>query len=416
MGGFCRPYCYTELTYTRGTMRYKSAFLLVLLILTSGCFSPVETPYEAEQTVEAAAATTAADSFVPAVSLTEEQDELLCDHSADRVENPEYSDYIDEVDSFLLREDFQGAVLVAKGEELIFAAGYGYADEVNGALCTARDTFELGSLSKQMTAAAILQLSEQNKLSVYDTLDKYFPEYEHGKNITIQDLLRMRSGLFDFLNSPANFFPADFVEEFSERADAADESLPDFSRDFLLEYLYDAPLEGNPDDYYSYSNTNYYLLGLIIEQVSGMSYQEYMQKNIFDPCGMLTANNGFRCTTARGYYEDGTTLSMRTSTALGCGSVNGSVYDMYCWLTHLLNGDVISKQSLKEMLTAVDGYGYGIRCDDGFAYHLGNTDVFNAYAMVHLEQEFVVIVLTNSPKTERAAGLYAAPLFEMYYE
>ncbi len=393
----------------------KLLSLSLLPLLLTGCFAPVEGNVPATEEVTTAVTQTEYDEFVPAVQ-DETAAESVCDFSADRVENKRYSAYIRRAEEFLKREDFQGALLIAKGDELILAKGYGYADAVNGAMCTARDTFELGSLSKQMTAAAILQLSEENKLSVYDTLDKYFPEYEHGKNITIQDLLRMRSGLFDFLNSPANFFPADFVEEFRERADAADASREDFPRDFLLEYLYESPLEGNPDEYFSYCNTNYYLLGLIIEQVSGMSYQQYLEENIFEPCGMLTANNGFRATTARGYYPDGTTLSMRTSTALGCGSVNGSVYDMYSWTRHLLKGEVVSVQSLREMIAAVDGYGYGIRREDDFIYHMGNTDVFNSYALTELTQQFTVIVLTNSPKTERIAGGYAKQLYELFYE
>ena len=225
----------------------------------------------------------------------------------------------------------------------------------------------------------------------------------------------MRSGLYDYLNNAGSFFPADFADEFLERADAPDESTPDFPRDFLLEYLYTSPLESDPDECFSYSNTNYYLLGLIIEQVSGMTYQEYMQSEIFDPCGMKTANNGFRDTTTRGYYHDGTTLSMRTSTALGCGSVNGSVYDMYQWYMNLFDYELISRETLIEMLTPVDGYGYGIRYEDGFAYHLGNTDVFNAYAAVYVQHEFIVITMTNSSKYERIAGGYAAHVLELYY-
>ena len=398
-------------------MKKAKILSLAALLMLTGCFSPIGEPQETMETTEyAAAAQTTAHIETAEAPESAKPAKMFCDYTTDRIEAAGYSEYIAEAEQFLLDEDFQGAVLVAKGEDIIYAAGWGYADAVNGCMCTARDTFELGSLSKQMTAAAILQLEEQGRLSLDDTLDKYFPKYEHGKNITIKNLLQMRSGLFDYLNNAGSFFPADFEEEFLERADAPDESTEDFPRDFLLEYLYISPLEGNPDEYYSYSNTNYYLLGLIIEQVSGLTYQEYTKKYIFEPYGMLTANNGFRCTTARGYYPDGTTLSMRTSTALGCGSVNGSVYDMYQWYMHLLDGNVISKSSLKEMLTPVDGYGYGIRFEEGFAFHLGNTDVFNAYAMVHLQEEFIVIALTNSSKYERIAGGYAGKLCELYFD
>ncbi|MBE6901235.1 MAG: beta-lactamase family protein [Ruminococcaceae bacterium] len=393
--------------------------LLAATMLLTGCFSevqPLQETAEINVTSEAAVVTVQTEQQAAPVISADYAPDMFCDYSAGRVEAPAYDKYIAKADEFLVQEDFQGAVLVAKGEDIIYAAGYGYADEVNGTRCTARDTFEIGSISKQMTAAAILQLCEQGRLSLYDTLHKFFPEYEHGRNITIKNLLQMRSGLYDFLNNAGDFFPADFEEEFLERADAPDQSTPDFPRDFLLEYLYTSPLEGTPDDHYYYCNTNYYLLGLIIEQVTGMTYQQYMSEQIFEPCGMLTANNEFRCTTARGYYADGTTMSMRTSTALGCGSVNASVYDLYQWYMHLLDYNIIENRTLRAMLTPVETYGFGIHYDDGLAYHVGNTDVFNAFAMVDVQDEFIVIALTNSPKNERVASGYAGKLFELYYE
>ncbi len=340
--------------------------------------------------------------------------QMYCDFSTESVRNPRFLGYIGLIEDYLRNVGFQGSVLLALDDEIILAQGYGYADKNTERMCNATDTFEVGSISKQMTAAAIMQLEEEGLLSVEDTLDKYFPQWEHGKNITVKNLLQMRSGLFDYVNSAHNFFPQEVADEYLERADSDNEDTPDYERDFLLEYLYDAPLYSVPEDYFNYCNTNYYLLGLIIEQLSGMTYQEYLDENIFAPCGMKTANNGFRQTTARGYYWDGTTKSMRTSTSLGCGSVNGSVYDIYQWTMHLFNGTVVSDDSLDAMLDHVDGYGYGLRCNDSYAYHVGNTDVFNAFAARRFYDGLTVVVLVNKPLREFSAGDVAVKILEFF--
>lgn len=223
----------------------------------------------------------------------------------------------------------------------------------------------------------------------------------------------MRSGLMDFINSPDQFFPESFVEEYKELADTDENFEETLPRDFLLDYINDSPLCYGPDTCFFYCNTNYYLLGLIIEQVTGDSFQTYMQREIFEPCDMLTANNDFRDTTARGYYDDGTSESMALSTSLGCGSVNASVYDIYQWINHLFGGTVISDASLKEMLTEIEGYGYGMRVNEDLYYHTGNTDCFNAFMAVYGDS-FTAVVLTNKPKKILNAGEFGSELHALF--
>ena len=305
---------------------------------------------------------------------------------------------------------------MASHGEIVFARGFGYADEKTGQRCTAKDTFEIGSMSKQLTAAAILKLSEEGKLSLDDRIDRFFPEYPHGAEISVRNLLNMRSGFYDYINDAHSFFPSDFVEEYLERADADNENSPDFERGFLLEYLVNAPLRAQPDTDFYYCNTDYYLLGLIIEQVSGKSYQQYLNDEIFLPCGMKTANNDFMGTTARGYFADGSTLSMRTSTALGCGSVNAGVYDIYNWLSALYGGRLISEQSLSAMTTSVEGYGFGVLCTPGVWYHGGCTDVFNSYAAYYPEDELMIIALSNMPIEKMSTTYIGKNLWELFTE
>lgn len=390
----------------------KIISMLLCCLLLTGCAGG-ETSVDIVDTVEVTEASSTMQAAEPVVVVVEPEPTLFCDYEAEIVENRAYSKFIKAIDEYVEETGFQGAVLIAWDDDIVLAKGYGYADEVTGTLCTAKDTFEIGSVSKQMTAAAIMQLADSGALSVDNTLDKYFPEFSYAKNITIKNLLQMRAGLMCFINSPDQFFPEDFAEQYKEMADVGDEYEETLPRDFLLDYIDGAPLCYGPDSCFYYSNTNYYLLGLIIEQVTGDSFQTYMQREIFEPCEMLTANNDFRKTTARGYYEDGTSESMALSTSLGCGSVNASVYDIYQWIKHLFGDTVISEQSLKEMLTEVDGYGYGLRINEDLYYHTGNTDCFNAFMAVYGDS-FTAIALTNKPKKELSAGEFGSELHSIF--
>lgn len=400
----------------------KAIAILVCCALLAGCASGEPAEITVQETAEAAAPAVVQSGEAGFFSAAEPEEqeseeasepELFCSYDKQLVQNLAYRKFIAAVDEYAENCGYQGAVLVAWQDEIILAKGYGYADEKTGRLCTARDTFEVGSVSKQMTAAAILQLAENGALSLDDTLDKYFPQFAHGKNITIKNLLQMRSGLMDFINSPAQFFPEAFIEEYTAKADTDDVNAEALPRDFVLDYINDAPLCYSVDSCFSYCNTNYYLLGLIIEQVTGDSFQDYIGREIFDKCDMLTANNSFRDTTARGYYEDGTTESMALSTSLGCGSVNAGVYDIYQWIRHLFGGDVIGENLLAEMLTENEGYGYGMRIGENVYYHTGNTDCFNAFMAVYSDS-LTVVALSNKPKVELNAAELGAEIHSIF--
>jgi len=290
----------------------RSIALFFIIIALSGCSNTADIvkqeTVEAAESVHTSAVVSEFTQTQATVIETEPEPEpkLFCDFEAECVTNSDYDEFIDAAEEYLIENEFQGAVLLAYNDEIILASGYGYADENTGRKCKAYDTFEIGSISKQMTAAAVLQLAEQGKLGLDDTIDEYFPDYKYGSMTTIRHLLQMRSGMVDFINNPALYFPEDYLEEYMAAADTGDDSEEVLEREFLLEYLNYPSLHNVPGDGFNYSNTNYYLLGLIMEQVTGESFQEYMSREIFGRCDMLTANNDFRNTTARGYYDDDT--------------------------------------------------------------------------------------------------------------
>lgn len=307
----------------------------------------------------------------------------------------EYKDYIANVDDYLSRCDFQGSVLVAMKDDIILAKGYGLSDSMkpDTGKNTAHSTFEIGSVTKQFTATCILQLEEKGKLSTTDTLDKYFPEYKYGKQITIDMLLHMHSGLMDHINDINYFYPKDVADSLGE----AELNGTPVEENITLKYFYDAPLKDIPNTKYDYCNLNYYLLACIVEQVSGQTFDAYVQKNIFDVCNMAESNLKFQGTTTKAYDAGGKYFSIPKSTVKGAGEINSSVLDMYKWDKALHNGGVLGKDAYKKMLTPVDGYGCGLFADNSSIIHGGSTDVYNSYNIIHKKDGMIIVVLINRP-------------------
>ncbi len=329
--------------------------------------------------------------------------------------NKKYRDFAEGADSYLQEAGFQGAVLIGRGDKIIFAKGYGVCDVKAAAPekvpIGINTTFEAGSITKQMTAAAVMQLVQAGKLATTDKVSKFFPDFEAGDKITIEMLLNMRSGLTDHINSADEFFPKNIyrhIEVNQMACKPVDENL-------VLTYLNDAPLLAEPDSTYFYCNTNYYLLARIIEMVSGMSYGEYMQKNIFARCGMSRTNLDFQKTDTRGYDYKDRYYSIPSSLALGCGDVNSNVTDLFKWNVLFTNGKVVKKKTFQKMIDS-ESYGYGVYRHDDSIFHAGVTNVFNSYDGYYMNDKISIIILCNCPVSKINATSVARNLYKLYEE
>ena len=320
--------------------------------------------------------------------------------------------YAAEADAFLTKLNFQGSVLVAKGSRIIYSKSYGFCDPKNkkSELIKPESVFEAGSLTKQFTAAAIMQLEGQKKLSLQDKLSKYFPDYEYGDLITLEMLLNMRSGLTDCINASEEFFGKKTAANI-EKLQLQNKPL---KKNILLEYFYKAPLLAPPDSTYFYCNTNYYLLAKIIEQVSGESYEDYLQNHIFNKCKMKNTNLDFQKTDTKGYDYKGRYYSLPKELSLGCGDLNTSTLDLLKWNLALTRGKVTGKRQFKRMIKTNSSYGYGLYHKDKLVFHGGSTNVFNSYNSFYLDSKISVIVLSNSPITKNNATVIAGRLYKMY--
>ena len=257
-----------------------------------------------------------------------------------------------------------GVYLLATDESVVFLRGVNSVETDGETRVNAYTVFEIGSVTKTFTAAAVLQLWEQGKLNLDDPLGKYFPEYEKGAEITIRQLLHMQSGL------RREFFPDEALENDPELMKKY--YTDGFSDEELLTALYDAELGFAPGAKYEYSNVNYTLLAMIIEKTTGKSYGEYIREHIFSVCGMdhsysmepggLTSvpepvPEGTYSFNFDDVFPTGYMTDLRS--ARGAGDIYSCAADLLAFDRALANGTLLSRESLDEMFNTESGYGCG---------------------------------------------------------
>jgi CubicO group peptidase (beta-lactamase class C family) len=275
--------------------------------------------------------------------------------------------------------DFSGVVLVAQGDRILSVREYGMAERARGLRNRRNTAFRLASLSKTFTAAAIVMLIERGTVHLQDPLSHFFPEFPNGDHITVEQLLLHRSGVGE-LDSPDLMRQCPNSDEMVRRI----AKVPPFF----------AP--GTSD---RYSNEGYVLLAAIIERASGISYEGFLQKNIFHPLGMK--HTGVMCSEwpvsnhAVGYIaglgRDVESLPFNEAGWNGPGSLYSTADDLYTWLK-AVNADRLFK------FTALKyPYGWGKRNYSGKALveQSGQLEGYTAHMALYPEQKIYLVFLNN---------------------
>lgn len=292
------------------------------------------------------------------------------------------------------------SIIIAKKGQIVYEKAFGSANVELNTPMQPDNVFRIGSITKQFTAVAILQLVEQGKISLQDSVQKYIKDFpSKGSTITIENLLTHTSGIVDYTSK-------DDPDPFIERRD--------FTPEFLINYFKNDPLQFRPGSKYNYSNSNYLLLGYIIQLVSGESYHQYMADNVIKRAGLIhtlyaeektiVPNRAQGYTRYSGFFEncDYQTLSL----GFACGDLLSNTEDLYQWNNALLSGKVISKASLNKAFTPYklsDGtfstYGYGWFIDRNYGslciHHEGQTSGFIALEKYFPKEDIYVAILTN---------------------
>jgi len=307
------------------------------------------------------------------------------------------------------------SVGIERGGRVIHAKGYGFADLEHRVPATAETVYRIGSITKQFTAAAVMQLVEEDELSLDDPVTQYIPDFPtRGYEVTVRTLLNHTAGIRNVTT----------LEEWW------DTMALELSPEQLMAVFADEPFDFRPGTRFAYSNSGYFLLGLVIERVSGQPYGGYLNEHLFVPLGLESTtyctDHALVPNRARGYRAEGdasddagdarflhaTYLSM--SQAYAAGAVCSSVLDLLEWSRALAGGDVVGRDGYERMTrpdTLVDGsrieYGYGFAS----AYveghhrvsHVGGMLGFSGQIARYDEDDVSIVVLANTGDAKVAA-------------
>jgi len=325
---------------------------------------------------------------------------------------PQVREYIDAYQEMKL---FSGSTLVAKGGKVLAKKGFGMADLENKIPNTPKTKFRIASLTKSFTAMAIMQLKQKGMLSLNDKLNKYIDDYPNGEEISILHLLTHTSGIVNHTELPG------FYKERGTSPVTVEETIATFKN---------MPLLFKPGEKFEYSNSNYILLGFIIEKASGQNYGKFIEENIFKPLDMK--NSGFEYyqqkvdNFAKGYILKNNKIidadKRVMSNAHASGALYSTVGDLYIWDRALYTEKLLDKAALKKMFTPYkDQYGYGWGIARLFAKkiiaHNGDIEGYNTNIVRFVNDDICIIVLSNfehAPTVKISKDLAAMVLGKKY--
>jgi CubicO group peptidase (beta-lactamase class C family) len=297
------------------------------------------------------------------------------------------------MDAEMKFKGFTGAVLVMKQNKVLLKKGYGLADREWNIPNTPETKFRIGSITKQFTAACILQLAEQGKLSLDDKLSKFIPSFPKGDSVTIHMLLNHTSGIANYTAQ----------KEFLNLATVS------LTKDSMIAFIKSRPFSFSPGTKFQYTNSGYFLLGYIVEKVSGQSYTDYVQQNIFNKIGMKNSGadklDSVLSMRARGYNSNKKKISNADFISLewpfSAGILFSTVEDLYKWDRSLYGTTILSNASKQKMFTpGKSNYGYGFIIDSmqkhARIWHNGGIPGFISNISRYINDDVCVIVLANT--------------------
>ena len=306
---------------------------------------------------------------------------------------------IEKIDQYLKTASasfrFNGVALIAQKGTVTLNKGYGWKDVKSKTLHDSASIFQIGSITKQFTAAIILKLQEERKLSVSDPIRKYLPDYPNGNKITLYHLLTHTSGIDDYTK---HFKPFQFIIKKT------------VSKQKVINTFKDEPLAFEPGTQFQYSSSNYYLLGIIIEKITGNPYEQVVHETIFNPLQMPHSGFNFRNLSspfkATGYsvfYNGRQTeaADMDSTVLYSAGGIYSTTGDLYKWIKAISGQQILTSDSWKQAFTPHKGnYGFGWAIDSlyGKKYitHTGVTANFSGLLLYFPDEDISLILLSNN--------------------
>ena len=302
---------------------------------------------------------------------------------------------IDEFLNYLFENDkFMGSLVIRKGDTIVFKNAYGFYEANRGLRSNGNTKYKIGSVTKTFTATMIMQLVEAKKLRLETKISRFFPKIAMANYISVNDLLQQRSGIMDYVNAD---------ETFKEKLITGE------SREDLLERIADYEAIFEPGTKHMYSNTNYYLLGCIIENITKKSYAENLKELIVDKIGLKntyysTEKTDVSKRESYSYLYNGTNWEQfpewDNSIAFASGGITSTPDDMTLFISSLFEGKLVSKSSVDQMKKIKDGYGMGLMQfpfgERRFFGHNGKIENFNAVVGYYPKEKLSIALISNA--------------------
>ena len=308
----------------------------------------------------------------------------------------------DRLAQIVARHRFEGVVTVMRGGTKLGESATGIADPQTGRQTTIDSLFCVGSLSKQFCAAAVLLLQERGMLSVDDTLGAYFPDCPYGDRVTLRQMLNMCSGIAEFYETVPDGHNINELPIGTLRDTVTNDGTKEDNRDLLQQWLFEQPLGFEPGSAVVYTNSNYFLLARMVEQVSGTPYEDFLRENIFRPLGM----------TSTGFIDDmlddprlaknaREAQTVYVGITMGLGDLVTDAADMERWLGSFFDNRLLSSESVAMMTDpGAGGYGFGVvPAGSGSWYHTGIFTSYSAFDYVDPQKKAFAFAVTNNQST-----------------
>ena len=307
------------------------------------------------------------------------------------------SDYVSAED-YLKDIDFTGSVLIRNGSTDILRKGFGMADKANNIQNKPSLIYRIGSVTKSFTAAAVVNLKRDGLIESFDQpLSDFDEEFPYGDQITIRHLMTHHSGIPDYVGA---------VDAYVEENNYYIETEEIF--EIIVEAVEEDGLAFTPGEFFSYSNSNYLLLGVLIEELTDMSYQEYLQEKVYQPLGLKNTAKGpneiIGTERAKGYDQGMEVAPYQMQIAYSAGELESTIEDLEKWGDALL-GDYFTEEEKQVVFAAayeeegVNTPGAGwftLKIEEQLVYHHGgDIDGFTSFLILVPESNGLIILLSN---------------------
>jgi CubicO group peptidase (beta-lactamase class C family) len=299
-------------------------------------------------------------------------------------------------------KEFNGSVLVVQKGKTVFQKSYGMADREWSIPNTNQTKYRIGSVTKQFAAATILRLNEEGKLQLDDKLSKYFPDYPKGDSVTIHMLLNHTSGIKNYTDLP-EFWP---------------KAILPLSHDSMIALFKNKPYDFSPGTNWNYSNSGYYLLGVIVEKVSGKKFTDYLQQEVINKAGLQNTSmdrlDSVLAYRSKGYAKNRTggynqAMFISMEGPYSAGAMFSTLEDLVAWTKALHENKILSAAFTQKMMTPYLGnYGYGLLIDSlkthKRVWHNGGIPGFSAHLAYYPADDLYVAAISNNEMNADRVG------------